>query len=140
MQLSYGILCAVPELNTYVFVSVCPRFLKLNTGELVCIHACRRGPRFLKLNTVVLVSRETLLCWCAYMRVGVAPGAKIRDYRVFDGKRCTRKGAVPQAIIDAAKDGCHVINLSLGGPRDMDDLVSGRSARFCTWKGGIVRT
>lgn len=54
--------------------------------------------------------------------LGVAPGCMIRDYRVFDERRRTRNGAVPSAIKRATDDGCHVVNLSLGGPIDMPDL------------------
>lgn len=53
----------------------------------------------------------------------------IRDYRVFDERRRTRNGAVPSAIKRATDDGCHVVNLSLGGPIDMPDLVRRRPLR-----------
>lgn len=45
---------------------------------------------------------------------GVAPKAKIRDYRVLDVNGSGTFANVTQAVRDAADDGCHIINMSLG--------------------------
>lgn len=54
---------------------------------------------------------------------GVAPGASIRSYRVFpnQGKGATNYDII-KAINRAVADGCHIINLSLGGG-DPDEAV-----------------
>lgn len=46
---------------------------------------------------------------------GVAPGADIRSYRVFDDKKngVARNWEIHQAIVKAVEEGCHLINLSL---------------------------
>lgn len=53
---------------------------------------------------------------------GVAPGAKLRDYRVLDRNGAGTWEAVTQAVKDALADGCDLINLSLGGPDDVPAL------------------
>ncbi|CBQ73425.1 related to subtilisin-like serine protease [Sporisorium reilianum SRZ2] len=71
-----------------------------------------------------------------YGFTGVAPGAKIRSYRVFG---CT--GSTPDDIIIAALqraffDGCDVLSLSLGGPGGWSEApssaVAGRIASLGT--------
>ena len=47
---------------------------------------------------------------------GVAPGVKLYDYRVLDRTGSGTYEDVTQAIRDAVTDGCHIINMSLGGP------------------------
>ncbi len=47
--------------------------------------------------------------------VGVAPYAKLIDYRVLGKNGSGRYGNVVRAVYDSVKDGCHIINLSLGG-------------------------
>jgi len=46
---------------------------------------------------------------------GVAPKAKIYDYRVLDSNGSGSFANVTQAVKDSITDGCHIINLSLGG-------------------------
>lgn len=47
----------------------------------------------------------------------LAPAADIYDYRVFGEKgRLGVTQAIAAAIYQAVKDGCHIINMSLGGP------------------------
>lgn len=47
---------------------------------------------------------------------GVAPKASLYDYRVLDANGYGSFANVTQAVNDAVTDGCHVINMSLGGP------------------------
>ncbi|HYF94409.1 MAG TPA: S8 family serine peptidase [Symbiobacteriaceae bacterium] len=49
---------------------------------------------------------------------GVAPGCKLRDYRVLDKNGYGEWPAICQAVRDAVTDGCQIINMSLGGPED----------------------
>jgi major intracellular serine protease len=49
-------------------------------------------------------------------RYGVAPGARLRDYRVLNSSGYGEDAAVTQAVLDAVADGCHIINMSLGSP------------------------
>lgn len=48
--------------------------------------------------------------------MGVAPGAKLAEYRVLNSFGAGSNSNIIKAIRDAADDGCHVINMSLGGP------------------------
>lgn len=52
---------------------------------------------------------------------GVAPGVRLRAYRVFpDGDGGATNYAILKAMIFAANDGCDIVNLSLGGgPHDV---------------------
>ncbi|MBM7868207.1 S8 family serine peptidase [Heliobacterium gestii] len=45
---------------------------------------------------------------------GVAPGAKLRDYRVLNQHGGGAVEACAQALRDAADDGCEIVNLSMG--------------------------
>lgn len=55
---------------------------------------------------------------------GMAPGVKLRAYRVFgQGAAGATNYAILKAMILAAEDGCDIINLSLGGG-PLDDIVS----------------
>lgn len=67
---------------------------------------------------------------------GVAPGATLRSYRVFpDNGGLASSFDIAKAIDAATTDGCHIINLSLGGgPRD--DLTRMAVARALT--AGVV--
>ena len=47
---------------------------------------------------------------------GVAPKAKIYDYRVLDEAGGGTYDDIAEAVYQAVADGCHVINMSLGGP------------------------
>ncbi len=47
---------------------------------------------------------------------GVAPGVKLRAYRVFgQGQKQAENFAIAKAIDQAVSDGCDIVNLSLGG-------------------------
>lgn len=49
-------------------------------------------------------------------RPGIAPGVELRSYRVFGKNAETAASfAIAKAVDAAARDGCHLINLSLGG-------------------------
>ena len=47
---------------------------------------------------------------------GVAPKVSLYDYRVLDANGSGTFGNVTRAVNDAVNDGCHIINMSLGGP------------------------
>ncbi|QJE73329.1 S8 family serine peptidase [Aerophototrophica crusticola] len=70
--------------------------------------------------------------------VGVAPGAKVRSYRVFpkDMSDGASNYSIIQAIRAAVEDGCDIINLSLGGRAAKDDGV--RDAVNYAWVNGSV--
>lgn len=67
---------------------------------------------------------------------GVAPNAKIRDYRVLDVNGSGSFANVTQAIRDAANDGCHIINMSLGAPSPFAPLQT--AIRYAVSKGVLV--
>ncbi len=50
--------------------------------------------------------------------MGVAPEAKLADYRVLGLDGSGNVDAITMAIRQAVVDGCHIINLSLGSPSD----------------------
>ncbi len=51
--------------------------------------------------------------------LGAAPGVSLRSYRVFgEGEKNATSYAITHAILDAVKDGCDIINLSLGVNED----------------------
>lgn len=65
---------------------------------------------------------------------GIAPKVAIYDYRVLDKNGSGSYANVTQAIRDAANDGCHLINMSLGGPTDyapMRDAVKYAVSKGC---------
>jgi major intracellular serine protease len=67
---------------------------------------------------------------------GVAPNARLRDYRVLDRGGNGTNENVTQAIRDAADDGCHIITMSLGSPDDyppMHDAII-----YAISKGSLV--
>ena len=47
---------------------------------------------------------------------GVAPHAELFDYRVLDKNGSGNYNSIIKAVYDAVKDGCDIINMSLGGP------------------------
>lgn len=53
---------------------------------------------------------------------GVAPGAKLADYRVLTNYGTGRMGWIIDGVKQAIKDGCDIINMSLGGPTDYKPL------------------
>ena len=48
-------------------------------------------------------------------RTGVAPGVTLFSYRVFEKGKSATNFAIAKAIDRAAQQGCHLINMSLGG-------------------------
>jgi major intracellular serine protease len=50
--------------------------------------------------------------------LGVAPHARLADYRVLNSEGSGSFHAITRAIYQATLDGCNIINLSLGGPVD----------------------
>jgi len=54
--------------------------------------------------------------------VGLAPHAKLADYRVLNGEGSGSFRAITKAIYQATLDGCNIINLSLGGPADYSPM------------------
>ena len=85
--------------------------------------------------------------------IGVAPGAQIADYKVLaaiqdpDGNvgGMGWDSWILPAIVDAADDGCQVINMSLGGSYDMSDpedlagyLAYCRAIQYAWQKGTLV--
>ena len=56
--------------------------------------------------------------------VGIAPNAKIAEYRALGSDGSGTYDQIAQAILDATDDGCHVINMSLGGPIGAPELKS----------------
>lgn len=75
---------------------------------------------------------------------GVAPGARIRSYRVFDDPDTgiARNFEIHRAIEQAVADGCHVINLSLKFERDanpsQDDRVLSLAIENAAEQGVLV--
>jgi len=67
---------------------------------------------------------------------GVAPKAKLMDYRVLDVNGSGTFANVTQAVRDAANDGCHIINMSLGGPVSYSPLRS--AIQYAVSRGVIV--
>ena len=53
---------------------------------------------------------------------GVAYGCSLADYRVLDSRGSGEYDSITTAIRDAVDDGCHVINMSLGGPLGSTEL------------------
>lgn len=53
---------------------------------------------------------------------GVAPEAKLGDYRVLSNNGNGNYESIVKAIYDSVRDGCDVINMSLGGPTDYPPL------------------
>jgi subtilisin len=68
---------------------------------------------------------------------GVAPGVEIRSYRVFpnNGDGATNYDIL-SAIDRAVSDGCHIVNLSLGGNNAVDEAV--RAAIGAALNAGIL--
>jgi major intracellular serine protease len=54
---------------------------------------------------------------------GVAPEAKLADYRVLDTNGSGTSEAVTEAILQAVADGCNIINLSLGSLNDYPPML-----------------
>jgi major intracellular serine protease len=53
---------------------------------------------------------------------GVAPKAMLRDYRVLNARGSGSFSSITKAVDDAVRDGCHVLNMSLGGTTDYRPL------------------
>lgn len=74
---------------------------------------------------------------CANGRIkGVAPNAKIIDYRVLGLDGSGSYDSIRQAVIDAANDECNVISMSLGGSNDWDPLHE--AIKTAVSKGSLV--
>lgn len=67
---------------------------------------------------------------------GVAPGVKLRDYRVLDRQGSGSEVSVAQAIRDAVADGCHIISMSLGSPNDNPSVHE--AVRYAVAHGVLV--
>jgi major intracellular serine protease len=67
---------------------------------------------------------------------GVAPDAKIRDYRVLDVNGSGSFLNVTAAVRAAADDGCHIINMSLGASTPYSPLQT--AIRYAVSKGVLV--
>lgn len=67
---------------------------------------------------------------------GVAPDAKIRDYRVLDVNGSGSFLNVTAAVRAAADDGCHIINMSLGASTSYSPLQT--AIRYAVSKGVLV--
>jgi major intracellular serine protease len=67
---------------------------------------------------------------------GVAPKAKIHDYRVLNFNGSGSFVNVTQAVRDATNDGCHIINMSLGGPVSYAPLRA--AIQYAVSKGVLV--
>jgi subtilisin family serine protease len=68
----------------------------------------------------------------------VAPGARIRPYRVLDGEGDGNVFAVSEAIIDAAQSGAGVINLSFGVTGKIESKVVTDAVKQVQKRGVIV--
>ncbi len=67
---------------------------------------------------------------------GIAPEAEIFSYRVFEhGKPTTDTTYIMKAIYRAVKDGCHLINMSLGG--GPADIATSRAIGYA-YENGVV--
>jgi len=67
---------------------------------------------------------------------GVAPGAKLRDYRVLGANGSGSNQNVIQAVRDAADDGCHIISMSLGSSTGSDAMHT--AIKYAVSKGCVV--
>ncbi len=69
---------------------------------------------------------------------GVAPEAQLLGYKVCSSTGCPLS-AIYGAMIEAAKEGAHIANLSLGGSESLkEDAVAPRLVRFLTQKYGTL--
>jgi subtilisin family serine protease len=66
----------------------------------------------------------------------MAPDAELYDYRVFGvtGKYSVTE-SIRRAILEAVDDGCHVINMSLGGPTPSKGIQD--AIKVATTQGAI---
>lgn len=67
---------------------------------------------------------------------GIAPKVKLHDYRVLDINGSGSYANITKAIKDAVDDGCHIINMSLGGPSPHAPLQS--VLKYAVSKGVLV--
>ena len=66
----------------------------------------------------------------------MAPDADIYDYRALGGNGSGSYETITNAVNEAVADGCHIINMSLGGPSPNHNLFT--AIRDATKKGVIV--
>lgn len=67
---------------------------------------------------------------------GVAPEAKLRDYRVLDAQGYGSEATVAQAVRDGVADGCDILNLSLGSDVDSPELHA--AIQYAVERGVLV--
>jgi major intracellular serine protease len=67
---------------------------------------------------------------------GIAPKVSLYDYRVLDKNGSGSYASVTQAIRDAANDGCHLINMSLGGPTNYSPMRD--AVKYAVSKGCLI--
>ena len=67
---------------------------------------------------------------------GVAPKVKLIDYRVLNVNGSGTFANVTKAVIDAANDGCHIINMSLGSSSSYFPLQ--KAIQYANSKGVLV--
>lgn len=67
---------------------------------------------------------------------GIAPKAKLWDYRVLDARGYGEETTVAKAVMDAVADGCTIINMSLGSPNDVQVLHD--AIRYAVEHGVLV--
>lgn len=67
---------------------------------------------------------------------GIAYGAQLADYRVLNANGEGSYDWITKAIRQAVDDGCHIINMSLGGP--LDDPIMRLAIDYAHKKGVIV--
>lgn len=66
---------------------------------------------------------------------GVSPGSLLADYRVLSNSGSGSLSWITNSIYDAVRDGCAVVNMSLGGPFDYPPL---RAAIQYAYSMGVV--
>ena len=70
---------------------------------------------------------------------GIAPGASLRSYKVFNNiKKTVSEDTVVAALNQAVKDGCQVINISLSSPGTGDQSALAKAAQTSTNSGFVV--
>lgn len=67
---------------------------------------------------------------------GIAPNVTLYDYRVLDVNGSGSYDNITKAIRDAANDGCHIINMSLGGPSPYPPLQD--ALKYAVSKGVLI--
>ena len=76
------------------------------------------------------------ICADSNILKGVAPKVKLIDYRVLNVNGSGTFANVTKAVIDAANDGCHIINMSLGSSSSYSPLQ--QAIKYANSKGVLV--